>query len=125
MLRWLLLPALLTYIQAVGCGTDVAIEAASVVLVRDHLHDVVVALDLARVTFARIRLNFCWAMGYNILGIPIAAGALYPAFGIQLPPALAGLCMAMSSVSVVTSSLMLKHYVPPARIRQGQEVSSR
>lgn len=58
---------------AVGCGTDVAIEAASIVLVRDDLRDVVVSLDLARVTFNRIRLNFVWAMGYNCLGIPVGA----------------------------------------------------
>ena len=58
---------------AVGCGTDVAIEAASVVLVRDDLRDVAVALDLARVTFNRIRLNFVWALGYNCLGIPVGA----------------------------------------------------
>ena len=102
---------------AVGCGTDVAIEAASVVLVRDDLRDVVVSLDLARVTFNRIRLNFVWAMGYNCLGIPVAAGLLFPVWHLQLPPAAAGLCMAMSSVSVVTSSLMLKNYQPPAGMR--------
>lgn len=56
---------------AVGCGTDVAIEAASVVLVRDDLRDVAVSLDLARVTFNRIKLNFVWALGYNCLGIPV------------------------------------------------------
>lgn len=58
---------------AVGCGTDVAIEAASVVLVRDDLRDVAVSLDLARVTFNRIKLNFVWALGYNCLGIPVGA----------------------------------------------------
>ena len=102
---------------AVGCGTDVAIEAASVVLVRDDLRDVMVALDLARVTFNRIRLNFVWALGYNCLGIPIAAGLLYPVWHVQLPPAAAGFCMAMSSVSVVTSSLLLRNYQPPPGMR--------
>jgi|EP01046_Picozoa_sp_COSAG06_P036135 Cu+-exporting ATPase len=106
---------------AVGCGTDVAIEAASVVLVRDDLRDVVVSLDLARKTFNRIRINFVWALGYNTLGIPVAAGLFFPIWQLQLPPAAAGFCMAMSSVSVVTSSLMLKNYQPPSGMRQQQQ----
>jgi Cu+-exporting ATPase len=103
---------------AVGCGTDVAIEAASVVLVRDDLCDVVVSLDLARTTFNRIRINFVWALGYNTLGIPVAAGLFFPLWHLQLPPAAAGFCMAMSSVSVVTSSLLLRNYKPPPGMRE-------
>eukprot|EP01043_Picozoa_sp_COSAG02_P075854 COSAG02_NODE_15833_length_1138_cov_1.093359_2_plen_256_part_01 len=102
---------------AVGCGTDVAIEAASVVLVREDLRDVVVSLDLARTTFNRIRLNFVWALGYNTLGIPVAAGLFFPLWHLQLPPAAAGFCMAMSSVSVVASSLLLRNYKPPHGMR--------
>ena len=78
-----------------------------------------VSLDLARVTFNRIRINFVWALGYNTLGIPVAAGLLFPFWQIQLPPAAAGLAMAMSSVSVVTSSLMLRNYRPPPGMRPG------
>eukprot|EP01052_Picozoa_sp_SAG31_P049120 SAG31_NODE_10607_length_1118_cov_1.020608_1_plen_276_part_10 len=109
---------------AVGCGTDIAIEAADVVLVRDDLLDVVTALDLARATFRRIRMNFIWALGYNLLGIPVAAGALYPMFQIQLPPAVAGFFMAMSSVSVVTSSLLLRRE-PIIRPRFGDGLLAR
>merc|ERR1712000_237369 len=99
---------------AIGAGTEIAIEAADMVLMRSNLCDVVIALDLARRTFNRIRWNFFWAFLYNTLGIPIAAGVLYPAIRPgTLPPAAAGLAMAMSSVSVVLSSLALKLYKPP------------
>ena len=99
---------------AIGAGTEIAIEAADMVLMRSDLRDVITALDLARRTFNRIRWNFFWAFLYNTLGIPIAAGVLYPAIRPgTLPPAAAGLAMAMSSVSVVLSSLALKLYKPP------------
>jgi len=97
---------------AIGAGTDVAIEAANIVLVKNDLRDVITAIDLSRKTFNRIRLNYIWACLYNILGIPLAAGVLVPA-GIVIPPMLAGLCMAFSSVSVVLSSLHLKTYKKP------------
>ena len=64
-------------------------------------------------------MNFFWALGYNLFGIPVAAGVLYPMFQIQLPPAIAGFFMAMSSVSVVTSSLLLRNYQPPEGMRDG------
>ena len=75
---------------------------------REGLADVLRMMRLSHLTFARIQLNFCWALGFNVLGIPLAAGVLYPAFQIALPPMFAGLAMALSSVTVVTSSLLLK-----------------
>eukprot|EP01113_Clastostelium_recurvatum_P010878 TRINITY_DN1546_c0_g1_i5.p1 TRINITY_DN1546_c0_g1~~TRINITY_DN1546_c0_g1_i5.p1 ORF type:complete len:1033 (+),score=318.68 TRINITY_DN1546_c0_g1_i5:73-3171(+) len=97
---------------AIGAGTDIAIEAANIVLVRSDLRDVVTAIDLSQKTFKRIRLNYLWAMLYNLLGIPLAAGVLVPA-GVQIPPMLAGLAMAFSSLSVLASSLHLKTYKKP------------
>jgi len=91
---------------AMGSGTDIAIEAGGIVLVRNDLYDVVKALRLSQKTFARIKLNLFWAFIYNLAGIPIAAGVLSSA-GLVLNPAIAGLAMAFSSVSVVTSSLLL------------------
>ncbi len=84
------------------------------VLIRSHLHDLVVALDLARLVFGRIQLNFLWAMVYNVLAIPYAAGVWFPYTRIVLPPQYAGLAMAMSSVSVVVSSMCLWLYKRPA-----------
>jgi Cu+-exporting ATPase len=98
---------------SVGAGTDIAMEAASIVLVRSDLRDVLVALDLSRATLRRIRLNFVWALGYNLIGLPIAAGVFYPAIQVRLPPEVAALAMAMSSVSVIASSLLLKRYKKP------------
>ncbi|KAF5841526.1 hypothetical protein DUNSADRAFT_12454 [Dunaliella salina] len=99
--------------MAIGSGTDIAIEAADYVLMRNDLSDVVTALDVSRVTFNRIRLNYFWAMGYNVLMIPLAAGVAYPITQVQLPPWVAGTCMAFSSVSVVLSSLALRRYRRP------------
>jgi len=98
---------------AIGSGTDVAIEAAEVVLLRSDLRDVIVAIDLARTAYRRILINFGWAFLYNLLGIPIAAGVFYPLFHRALPPEVAGLAMALSSVSVVLSSLQLRYYSKP------------
>lgn len=100
---------------AIGGGTDVAIESAQIILMRDELTDVVSAVRLSKKVMSRIRQNLFWAFAYNSALIPVAAGALYPSFGITLKPELAGLAMAMSSVTVVTFSLMLKRYKPPAR----------
>jgi Cu+-exporting ATPase len=97
----------------IGAGADVAMEAAGVVLVRSNLLDVVAALDISKVTFRRIRLNLFFSLAFNSLGIPIAAGALYPLIEVRLPPEVAGLAMALSSVSVVLSSLSLRSYRPP------------
>mmetsp|Transcript_21736 Transcript_21736/g.42729 ORF Transcript_21736/g.42729 Transcript_21736/m.42729 type:complete len:1166 (+) Transcript_21736:650-4147(+) len=98
---------------AVGAGTDVAIEAAGLVLVNSKLTDVLIAIDLARVIYSRIRWNFVWALGYNTLAIPLAAGVLYPFIHVALPPFVAAAAMALSSISVVTMSLLLKRYKPP------------
>jgi len=100
---------------AVGRGTDIAIEAASVVLMKSDLEDVLMCLDLCSRTFKRIQYNYVWAFGYNFLAIPIAAGVLYPPLRFQLPPWVVGACMAMSSVSVVASSLLLRRYKPPKK----------
>lgn len=91
---------------AMGSGTDIAIESGGIVLVKNDLRDVVRALALSEKTFGRIKLNLFWALIYNAVGIPIAAGLLIP-FGVSLSPELAGLAMALSSVSVVVSSLLL------------------
>ena len=93
---------------AIGTGTDVAMETGSVTLMRGDLLGVVRAIGLARRTMRVIRQNLFWAFIYNVIGIPVAAGALYPAFGILLTPALAAAAMAVSSVSVVTNSLRLR-----------------
>jgi Cu2+-exporting ATPase len=89
-------------------GTDVAVETAGIILMRDQLLDVVESIELSRATFNKIRQNLFWAFGYNILGIPAACGVLLPGFGIVLNPAAAGALMAFSSVSVVTNSLLLR-----------------
>ncbi|KAG0598266.1 hypothetical protein M758_12G059200 [Ceratodon purpureus] len=98
---------------AIGAGTDIAIEAADYVLMRNSLEDVITAIDLSRKTFARIRLNYVFAMGYNVIAIPVAAGVLFPLSGLRLPPWAAGAAMAFSSVSVVCSSLWLRRYTRP------------
>ncbi|PRP88031.1 hypothetical protein PROFUN_04459 [Planoprotostelium fungivorum] len=97
---------------AIGAGTDVAMEAAGMILVKSDLRDVVVAVDLSRKTFRKIQMNYLWAIIYNVLGIPLAAGVLVP-WHIEIPPMLAGFAMAFSSVSVVVSSLLLKRYKKP------------
>ncbi len=97
---------------ALSGGTDIAMEAGSIVLMRNELTDVPAAIRLGRKVMRRIRQNIFWAFAYNSILVPVAAGALFPAFGIVLKPELAGLAMAMSSVTVVTLSLMLKRYDP-------------
>ena len=96
---------------AIGAGSDVAIESADAVLVKSKLGDILNLIDLSKTVFNRIRLNFAWALGFNLVGIPIATG-LFSYWGLNLEPAFAGLAMALSSVSVVTSSLLLNRYRP-------------
>ncbi|MFB2892795.1 heavy metal translocating P-type ATPase [Aerosakkonemataceae cyanobacterium BLCC-F50] len=93
---------------AMHAGTDVAIESAQIILMRDAVMDIVASIKLSRATFNKIRQNLFWALAYNILGIPLAAGILLPKFGVVLNPAAAGAMMAFSSVSVVTNSLLLR-----------------
>ena len=95
---------------AMGSGTDVAVEAADVTLMRPDLRAVADAIALSRRTMRTMRQNLFWAFAYNVVGIPVAAGALYPALGLLLSPVLASAAMAMSSVSVVTNSLRLRRF---------------
>jgi Cu+-exporting ATPase len=99
---------------AMGSGTDVAIEAADVTLMRGDLRGVPDAVALSRRTIRIIKQNLVWAFGYNAVLIPVAAGVLYPVWGVLLSPILAGAAMAFSSVSVVTNSLRLKRWRPRA-----------
>ena len=97
---------------AIGAGTDVAIEAADVVLMKSRLSDVVNASALSHLTMLNIRENLFWAFIYNIIGIPVAAGVFYTAFGWILNPMIAAAAMSMSSVSVVTNALRLRGWKP-------------
>jgi Cu+-exporting ATPase len=100
---------------AIGSGTDIAIESGDIVLVKDNLLDAVAGVQLSRKVMGRIKLNLFWAFAYNAVLIPVAAGLLYPTFGITFRPEYAGLAMALSSVTVVSLSLLLKGYVPPVK----------
>lgn len=98
---------------AIGTGTDVAIEASGITLIKNGLHGVVTAIALSRATIRTIRQNLFWAFIYNTVGIPVAAGLLYPFTGWLLSPILASAAMSLSSVSVVTNSLRLRRFKPP------------
>lgn len=100
---------------AIGSGTDIAIETADIVLIRGDLRNVVAALKLSKKTYRKMISNLFWAFIYNIIGIPIAAGALFYLTGYFLPPYLAAVFMASSSVSVVTNALFLKRYNPKTK----------
>ena len=97
---------------AMGNGTDIAMESGDIVIMEGDLENVVAAVQFSKKVMRRIKENIFWAFAYNSILIPVAAGVLYPTFGITFQPALAGLAMAMSSVTVITLSLMLKRYVP-------------
>jgi Cu+-exporting ATPase len=97
---------------AMGNGTDIAMESGDIVVMEGDLENVVAAIQFSKKVMRRIKENIFWAFAYNSILIPVAAGVLYPPFGIMFEPALAGLAMALSSVTVITLSLMLKRYVP-------------
>ncbi|HLC92240.1 MAG TPA: heavy metal translocating P-type ATPase [archaeon] len=100
---------------AIGAGTDVAIESASIVLVKSDLRDIVTAIELSEYTLRKIKQNLFWAFGYNAVGIPIAMGVLYPFTGFLLSPVIAGAAMAFSSVSVVGNSLLMRGFTPKSK----------
>jgi P-type Cu+ transporter len=100
---------------AIGSGTDVAIESGDVVLIKDDLLDSVAAIQLSKKVMGRIKGNIFWAFAYNAVLIPVGAGVLYPSFGFVFKPELAALAMALSSVTVVSLSLLLKKYIPEAK----------
>lgn len=95
---------------AIGAGTDIAIDSADVVLMKDSLYDVVTAIRLSHSVIRNIRMNLFWAFFYNVLGIPVAAGVLYPAFGLRLSPMFGSAAMSLSSVCVVTNALRLRFF---------------
>lgn len=98
---------------AIGAGSNIAIEAAAIVLMNSKLTDVISAIHLTRTIYHRICLNFVWALGYNTLAIPVGAGAFYSLMDVVLPPYVAGLAMIFSSLTVLGSSLLLNFYKPP------------
>ncbi len=95
---------------ALGSGTDVAMETGEIVLIKDDLRDVVTAIDLSKYTFKKIKQNLFWAFFYNSIGIPVAAGVLYPFIGWLLNPAIAAAAMAFSSVSVISNALLMRRH---------------
>ena len=103
---------------AIGSGTDVAKETGDVILIRGDLRDVVSAIEVGRATMNKVKQNLWWAFGYNLLGIPIAAGVLYPFTGWLVSPQLAGLFMALSSFSVTMNTLTLRKFVPTMKKAQ-------
>lgn len=107
---------------AIGSGTDVAKETGDVILIKDDVRDVAVALDVARATMRKVKQNLFWAFFYNTLGIPIGAGLLYPFFALVVSPELASAFMAISSVSVTLNTLLLKRFVPAVH-RSGRRVA--
>jgi Cu+-exporting ATPase len=100
---------------AIGSGTDVAKETGHVVLIKEDLRDVVVALEVARATMRKVKENLFWAFAYNTLAIPIGAGLLYPFVRLVVSPELAAVLMAVSSLTVTLNTLRLKRFVPPSK----------
>jgi len=101
--------------MAIGSGTDVAKETGDVILIKDDIRDVVVALEVAKATMRKVKQNLFWAFVYNTLGIPLAAGLFYPFVSIVISPELAGLLMAVSSITVTLNTLLLKRFKPSIR----------
>ncbi|MBR4017224.1 MAG: heavy metal translocating P-type ATPase, partial [Oscillospiraceae bacterium] len=108
--------------MAIGTGTDIAVEAADVVLMQSSLIGVAQAIEMSKATIRNIKQNLFWAFFYNCVGIPIAAGVLYPAFGIQLSPMLGAAAMSLSSVFVVTNALRLRYFRPKANVKEEKDL---
>jgi len=106
---------------AIGAGTDVALESADVVLMKNSLTDVVTAIELSKATIRNIKQNLFWAFFYNALGIPLAAGLLYPIAGWKLNPMYAAAAMSLSSIFVVSNALRLRRF-RPKQLKRGVAV---
>jgi Cu+-exporting ATPase len=102
---------------AIGTGTDVAIEASDVTLIKGSLIGVVTAIEISKATMQKVRQNLVGAFGYNVLGIPVAMGALYPFLGLLLSPLIAAAAMAFSSVTVVTNANRLRFFQPKRSVQ--------
>jgi len=111
--------------MAIGSGTDVAKETGDIILIKDDIRDVVVALEVAKATMRKVKQNLFWAFIYNVLGIPLGAGLFYPFIALIISPELAGLLMAVSSVTVTLNTLLLKGFKssvrPEYKPRQGSD----
>jgi len=110
--------------MAIGSGTDVAKETGDVILIKDDIRDVIVALEVAKATMRKVKQNLFWAFVYNTLGIPIAAGLLYPFISLVISPEIAGLLMAVSSITVTLNTLLLKGFRPSVRREGGFRLST-
>jgi Cu+-exporting ATPase len=110
--------------MAIGSGTDVAKETGHVILIKDDLRDVVVAIEVAKATMNKVKQNLFWAFIYNTLGIPIAAGLFYPLFRLVISPEIAGFMMAISSLTVTLNTLLLRGFVPSLRRGGGGAVTT-
>ena len=108
--------------MAIGSGTDVAKETGDVILIKDDIRDVLVALETAHATMRKVKQNLFWAFFYNVLSIPLGAGLLYPFAALVISPELAGLLMAISSITVTMNTLLLKGFRPS--VRKGQSEGS-
>lgn len=108
---------------AIGAGTDIAIDSADIVLMKNSLYDVVTAIQLSHSVIRNVKINLFWAFFYNIIGIPLAAGVLYPAFGLRLSPMFGSAAMSLSSVCVVANALRLRFFkaAPTPQIMQNAE----
>jgi copper ion binding protein len=110
---------------AIGAGTDIAMETADVVLMRSDLLDVPAAIQLSRAVLRNIKQNLFWAFFYNLVGIPVAAGIFYKAFGLTLNPMIAAAAMSLSSVCVVTNALRLRFFKPVLAAPDGAPAAAR
>ncbi|HBG74731.1 MAG: haloacid dehalogenase [Chloroflexi bacterium GWB2_49_20] len=110
--------------MAIGSGTDVAKETGDIILIKDDIRDVVTALEVAHATMRKVKQNLFWAFVYNTLGIPLAAGLFYPFASLVISPELAGLMMAVSSISVTLNTLLLKGFKPSLWSGRGQNLST-